>query len=271
MHYRQGVRRIMPALLVASLGAHAEAPVPASAVAETGMWTDFEQRRERYEGPSGEATVTTSTLVFTPYWQRGDWRAEAVIPLTRRTEEVRGTVRIQPSLLGLVQSEPRTVTESDTVHGLEDILLRLTRSHWFDDAWHTWLTGEYKADNGDAEDGLGSDSEDLSLRPGLGWVAPRGYALMEAGYTWSDEGVLTRRDRASAYAAAGVYPVEPLLIGVGYTWEDKLRASGEPLREWQYLVRWSVTDQLGLFAARYERDAEVEADQDWSFGISMTF
>lgn len=260
----------MPAFLFASVAAHTEEPAPELPIAELGLWSDFEQRRERYNDTSGRATVTTNTLTLTPYWQRGDWRAEAVIPLTRRREEVRGTVQVQPRLLGLIQPTPRTVTETDTVQGVEDIFLRLTRSHWFDDAWHTWLTGEYKADNGDAEEGLGSDSEDLSLRPGLGWMAPGAYALVEAGYTWSDDGAFPRRDRASAYAAAGVYPAEPLLLGVGYTWEDRLTANGEPFREWQYLVRWSVTGQLGLFGAWYERDAEVEADQDWSVGFSLT-
>ena len=232
------------------------------------VWADASYESEYFDRKLN-VEVNTWRYRLTPTLDIGDWHFELELPWSTRDISINDQITVSRTFLLRTYSRTYDVSTSSSDSAMEDGYFRVRRQWLLSPRWTSFMTLEYKHDNGDADEGFGTDSRDVSLRPSLTYARGRWFASAEAGYIWADPGDYQQFDRAVGSGQLGMDLVAGLSTSVNYNYQDRSNDMTDVSREWSLLVQWQAAKRLVFSAAAYDSDSDQAPDRDWSLAVSL--
>ncbi len=265
---------------------------------------DFSASRQHQKFEFMDADM--SSLVFSPYWQAGNWNFSAVLPAYRIEGDyfVNGTLpRLASKCNELKQMSEQEIQEfikgekplrrlvllahckklldenenrklEDTQSGIGDISISVSHTIALDEAgvWWAATSLDYKFDNGDVDTGIGSGSTDATLALTLGSLTDTWQTQFSVGYVAvnATDTPVDIQDYAIASANIGYAINKWLTLGAEYNLEQSYVVDGDDVKNLAGYVDVTFSDawRLHVYMSDYLGAEEYPTSE---LGMSLQY
>ncbi len=274
-----------------------------AAAEEKKNWgVDFSVNSQHQEYELVDAEM--QNLNFSPYFQTDNWTFSVAVPWMSIKGDyfINGSVprvvnfctrlqEISPSIIQRLINRGRITTEQiercnqlsgtldemeESQSGVGDISLAAdyVKAWGVDEAWWTSLGLEYKADNGDVENGIGSGSRDTRVSLGVGYQGEKWSNHLDVSFTRvsATDTSYEIEDYSSMSTGIAYLFWAKLTWGLDYQLEQAYLKNAEDIKYFSTYLDWSITDNIGLrLAASDYQDVAEYPQSEYAVGFHFSF